>query len=243
MSVVYGGRWSRGMILDQALKKVGNEKIRGLAREQLNRILEDLYVQFEWPWLYRIMTVALGSTGTFTVPSDFLKTQTNDTGLRIVNLDGSPVDYPVYELDPADFFRRAIPQVQEGQRALIYWVDYGLGVITYWPQPNVTCTAQFVYKYLPADVSTADPAAYDADIPLFPYGRLLQLAVEAWAYQYEHDSLGSQMSAQALAIGLDAVRNIALPRKSEADTLSLDEETFRRRPFHAGDLSGGGRWR
>lgn len=242
MPAVFTGRWSRGTILNQALEKVGNDSIRHLARGRLNRILEELYSQWEWPFLYKVATFTFptGNTGgaltlyaSQSLPSDFLKTEHETTGLRITAVDGVVQNFPVVEIDPVAFRRRAIPSDRETARPLIYYVSYAEQFIYFWPRPTQSCQATFIYKHLPADVpegtgATGDPVttAYDADIPLYPWGGHLAMEVEAWGQQYEQNSQRAAEVRQEANAAFDNIRNIALPRGSQEPTVPLDPTIF-----------------
>src|SRR6267142_3433042 len=241
MPAVFTGRWTRGTILDQALKRVGNVKIKHLARDRLNRILEELYSQWEWPFLYKVFSFTFpgGNTGgqltifaSAILPDDFLKTEHETTGLRITTVDGNPQNFPVVETDPVTFRRRALPYEQESQRPLIYYVSYGERFIYFWPRPIQACGATMIYKFLPPDQpigngSVSDPVtvAYDADIPRYPWGGHLSMEVEAWALQYDENPRAQEVRAEANG-AFDNIRNIALPRASQEQTLPLDPTVF-----------------
>lgn len=239
MPAVFTGRWTRGTILDQALARAGNAKVRHLARDRLNRILEELYSQWEWPFLYKVSTFTFPASNTggqltlyasVVLPSDFLKTEHETTGLRITSIDGNVRSLPVVEMDPIAFRRRAIPSDQESQRPLIHYISYGEQFMYFWPRPTTACQATMIYKFLPADMpigtgSDAVTTAYDADIPLFPWGGVLSMAIEAWVLQYDENPRAAEVQAEASA-AFDQIRNIALPRQSQEETLPLDPKLF-----------------
>jgi len=77
MAVIPGGRQSRGEIIASALTRVGNNEasLVQAARVRLNRILAELYLNWDWPFLYRPLDVALGGAGSIPLPTDFLKSQ------------------------------------------------------------------------------------------------------------------------------------------------------------------------
>lgn len=244
MPAVFTGRWSRGTIIDQALERVGNPKIKHKARDRLNRILEELYSQWEWPFLYKVHTFVFptGNTGgqltiyaSVVLPDDFLKTEHETTGLRITSLDGVVQSYPIVEVDPVSFRRRAIPYDQESQRPLIHYISYGERFMYFWPRPTASCQATLIYKFLPPDMpigtGQSNPAtvAYDADIPLYPWGGHLSMEVEAWALQYDENPRAESVRSEANS-AFDNIRNIALPRQSQEETIPLDPKIFGR-PF------------
>jgi hypothetical protein len=241
MPAVFTGRWTRATIITQALERAGNLKVRQLARDRLNRILEELYSQWEWPFLYKVFpfTFPSGNTGgmvniypSFTLPGDFLKTEQEMTGLRIISLDGNTVDFPVTEVDPVQFRRRSIPHDLTGQRPLIAYFAYAEQICYFWPAPTQTCKSQLIYKFLPADVpigsgAANDPvtAAYDADIPLFPWGGFLSIAIEQWALDYDENPR-AQSKLQEMNSAFDNIRNIAMPRLSQEPNIPLDPTMF-----------------
>lgn len=234
MPAVFTGRWTRGTILNQALQRIGNTRILALARDRLNRELEHLYSQWEWPFLYKVhpFTFPAGNTGgqlsiysSVSLPSDFLKTEQETTGLRITTIDGNPQSFPVIETDPITFRRRAVPYEQEGQRPLFFYVAYAEQFLYFWPTPTQTCGATMIYKFLPADVDPTDTATYDADIPLFPWGGYLSTLMESWALQYDENPRWREMKQEADRM-FDDIRNIAMPRQSQEQTLPLDPTVF-----------------
>ncbi len=242
MPAVFTGRWTRATIITQALERAGNVKIKHLARDRLNRILEELYTQWEWPFLYKVfsLTFPSGNTGgqitiyaSFSLPSDFLKTEQETTGLRIIAQDGLTVDFPVIEVDPVQFRRRAIPHDLEGQRPLMYYCSYAEQVAYFWPKPTfVSNQAQLIYKFLVPEVAigsgaASDPVtqAYDAEIPLFPWGGFLSMAVEQWALDYD-DNPKAGPKQQEVNATFDNIRNIAMPRASQEMNIPLDPLMF-----------------
>lgn len=254
MPIVFTGRWSRGTIIDQALQRVGNVKTKHLLRDRLNRILEELYTQWEWPFLYKVTSVGFpgGNTGgqlsiyaSFALPADFLKTETETTGLRITAIDGEPRDIPVVELDPIRFRNSAIPHHAESGQPRIWYPSYAERIGYYWPTNTQSVTGNLIYKFLPADMPIGDgsgsnPAttAYDADIPLFPWGGYLSMECEYWAYQYDHDDQRASMVRRDADATLDMIRNVAMPRQSQDVTLPLDPLVFG--PAFRDESSGGG---
>lgn len=245
MPAVFTGRWTRGTIIDQALQRVGNVKIKQLARDRLNRIEEDLYTQWEWPFLYKVVNVAFpsGNTGgqlsiypSFTLPDDFLKTETETTGLRIITLDGNPVDRAVIELDPISFRRQAIPHDMSrgglSSSPRIWYPSYAERIGYFWPAPTQANLGILIYKFLPPEQPIGDgqdsvTVAYDASIPLFPWGGYLSMAVEYWALQYDENPRSQEALADC-SVALDTIRNIAMPRQSQEPVLPLDPLTFGR---------------
>lgn len=241
MPAVFTGSWTRGTIITQALERAGNLKIKQLARDRLNRLLEELYSQWEWPFLYKVyqFTFPSGNTGgqiniypSFALPSDFIKTEQETTGLRIISQDGNVVDFPVVEVDPVQFRRRSIPHNLEGQRPLIYYCSYAERIGYFWPAPTASNAAMLIYKFLPADqpigggtASDLVTIAYDADVPLFPWGGFLSMAVEQWALDYDENPRAQSKQAEVNS-AFDNIRNIAMPRQSQEMNLPLDPQMF-----------------
>lgn len=238
---VFTGRWTRGTILDQALKRVGNVKIKQLGRDQLNRLLEAVYSKWEWPFLYTTLNFtfpAANTGGTMTqfastaLPADFLKTQSETTGLRILARNGNAFNRPVVEVSPLEFVRIAIPNDQEGQAPRVFYCSLAESILYFWPRPTDTVSAQLVYKFLPDDMpigtGDTDPVtiAYDADIPLFPWGGFLAKAMEQWAHTYEKDYTSAQVAQGEADVLFDMIRNIGLPRDSQEPTIPLDPRVF-----------------
>lgn len=244
MPAVFTGRWTRAQILIQALNRAGNKKITQLARDRLNRRLEELYTQWEWPFLwteYRFVMPA-GNTGgvasyaSFQLPADFLKTSDEVTGLLIVTKDGDSSKLPIVERDPVAFRRSANPIDQISDTAKIWYVDYATRFGVVWPAPTAALGCSLTYKMLPPDkdigaggplgaASDATTVAYDADIPLFPYGGYLALDLEAWAREYDHDGQASYTRADAES-AFQNIRAVALPRGTVETTVPLDPTVF-----------------
>lgn len=244
MTAIYRGRWTRGDILTQACNRAGTQKPVHLARSQLNRVLEDLYVQWEWPFLYTEAAVVFPATNTggptrfatFALPSDFLKVESDAEGLRIVTVDGITQHRPMLQKDRVFFQAHCIPDDQEADAPRLWYVDYATGFAAIWPRPLSAVSALLTYKRLPPDIAigaggklgaSSDPttAAYDLDIPLFPWGRYLALKMESWVRQHEHDPQWQVAEGEAQAV-FDTLRTTALPRNSQPDTVPLDEGTF-----------------
>lgn len=247
MPAVFTGRWTRAQILTQALQRAGNMKVAHLARDRLNRLLEETYSQWEWPFLYTEYTFTMpsGNTGgvanyvTFDLPSDFLKTESETTGLLIRSRDGLTVDLPIIEVDPISFRRKAVPHDSTQDRCLFWYVDYANRKGVTWPTPTATLGCALLYKKLPPDVAigeggnlgaSSDPTtqAYDADIPLFPWHGFLAAAMEHWARDYDNDPQARVLEAQIWGDGgmLSTIRNIAMPRQSQSQVIDLDPQIF-----------------
>ena len=221
---VFPGRRTRRQIIDQALKKAGNTKILVEARVELARILEQLYHQYEWPFLYAETSLTL--TASTALPADFLKVESPDTGLRGTAIDGAVEDFSILIVQPTEWRRRAVPRAETATRPDIAMIDYGAAVIKPWPVPESTVTALLVYKALPAEVDPAVTATYDADIPRFPFHGFLTDAVEVWALEYEHDPRAT-VAAVRLREHLSRILGTAIPPDANrASSIELDPGIF-----------------
>lgn len=221
---VFTGRRTRRQIIDAGLKKAGNTKILAEARVKLARMLEDLYVQHEWPFLYT--EVAVTVTASTALPSDFLKVEESDTGLRGTAVDGTVDDWSIRIVQPTEWRRMAIPRDETADRPDFAMIDYANGVLKPWPIPEGTVTALLVYKYLPAEVDPGDATVFDANIPTFPYHGLLEDMVEEWALDYDH-SPRAQVKRVENQAALSMVLGTAIPRDAnKAADIPLDPSIF-----------------
>jgi len=223
---VYTGRRTRRQIIDQALKKVGNTKIVAEARVELARILENLYVQHEWPFLYAETSLTL--TASTTLPTNFLKPDSApDVALRITAIDGQVEDAPIFIVTPQEWRRRAIPRAETAERPEIAMVDYAASVLKPWPIPDTSVVALLVYKFLPTEIDPASTTAFDADVPTFPYHGLLTDMMEQWGQEYEHNMVLAADAKGRVQVGLAAVLGTAIPPDSNrADRIELDPAIF-----------------
>lgn len=240
MPAIFTGRWTRGHILDEALERVGNVKLKHRGREKLNRVLEELYAQWEWPFLYKVSSFTLPASNqggnlsiyaSVALPADYLKSEQERTGLTIVTLDGTVSNQPIAERDPIAFRQQAIPSDQEGPHPVIWYGDHADRFLYFWPRPTQACVAQLIYKHLPADAAVgtgtdAATTAYDADIPLFPWGGYLAMEMEAWGHEYEENIQRAGMVRQDCLRALDRIRNVAMPRHTQESTVPLDPDVF-----------------
>lgn len=222
---VFTGRRTRRQIIDQALKKAGNSKILAEARVELGRIIENLWLEHEWPFSYR--ETALVLVASTTLPTDFLKVESSDTGLRGTSVDGVVDDWPILIVTPTEWRRRAIPRAETAERPDFAMVNYSTSTLLPWPIPEGTVRAVLVHKFLLAEVDPADTATFDADIPLFPYHGYLTDALELWAHQYEHNTTQAAMREAGNARALSNLLANAIPRDAnQASTLELDPAIF-----------------
>jgi hypothetical protein len=225
------GRLKRGDILRSALQRAGNTKLMvapagqpALARVKLNRILEGLYNEHDWPFLWTEAPVSVGAQ--FTLPADFLQSR-DDWGLSYVRSDG--MRRGVAEVDRYTFDTRGRNLRATCEDPLIWTADRARGIGRVWPTPLTALQATLHYKFLPADVDPLDPVTYDADVPLFPWHDYLIDALYQWALDYEQDprALGfAQLNAARLA----QIRGTALPPRSRERTLPLDPQVFDQGP-------------
>lgn len=223
MAATPAGRLNRGTILDHALQRAGNTKLRALARVHLNRILEDLYRDHDWPFLWVSVPVQLGGT-VFTLPADFLQSQ-EDWGLTYIR-DG--VRTPIPEVDRTKFVAGSRQTGATAVAPMIWSADRSQGWGRIWPTPETALTGSLRYKMLPPDADPTNAAAYDADVPAFPWSAYLIDALYAWALDYEQDPRALAWLAPdgLLDKQLARIRGTALPARSTPSTLPLDPQVF-----------------
>lgn len=239
---------NRGQMIDQALQRVGNNSasLKIQARYRLNRILQDLYMAYDWPFLLVATEVTIAATaeprpvGAFEITRAFLKPQETDS-LIITRANGQNVWKPI-ELVDADMFQRARASYAHASTSLpIMWViSYvgeggGQGSATGLPRhgytlpaPSEPMLAFLRYKALPADAPVSGQptdTAYDEDLPLFPWDTFLSDALSEWAMAYEVDP----RRAEQLQIDderLARMRNATWPPRSFQSFVPLDPLIF-----------------
>jgi hypothetical protein len=233
-------RWTRGTIIDQALQRVGNTSVSVLqaARVRLNRILQDLHQQWDWPflWTYTAPDLTITTAGTIELPRDFLKPEDTEA-LTLTAVGGVPTWRVLPEVDHRTFYARN-PQARSAAPTLwtLEYATWNLASEPYpspqkvpvghaWPLPTAPCTAHLRYKWLPSDLSTADPVSYDADIPVFPYDSLLSELLFEWAQSYEVDPRRAE-SLQVNTLLVERVRGAAFPARSYPSQVPLDPQFF-----------------
>lgn len=220
-------RMPRGTIIDHALVKLGNRKIKGKAREALNGILFDLYCNHEWPFLFTATTLSV-SGYYFTLPTNFLKSQ-DDLALLIVNDGQQVVRYPVTEIDRQRFTGLGEPINSPGVPR--FWTaDRASSVGWVYPYADASMIATLRYKYLPEDEDVDDETTYDADLPEFPWYNYLIQAVYCWGLQHEEDSRYTAELA-VLKTQLADIREAAMPLHAQIDQIPLDPIIFKT-PFY-----------
>jgi hypothetical protein len=221
-------RLTRGEIITQALNRVGNTKIRRGARIGLNRLLESLYLSFEWPFLHTTLLIAVSPSATsFPLPADFTTT-IDDYGLQVIDNTADGLKTRVAEVSPSVFEMTANPTRSLSQYPQVWMPARATTIGHLWPQPEQAITLQLRYYALPADMPVTDVGAdptYDADIPIFPYHQYLIDAVEHWALEYEHDRRAPVAKAMLME-SLANIRGRATPHKSTANTIDLDPDVF-----------------
>lgn len=223
---VFAGRRTRRQIIDQALKKAGNTKILAEARVELARILERLYLEHEWPFLYTDAVLTLAAFTT--LPTNFLKVESSDTGLRGQSVDGVTDDFSILIVTPTEWRRQAIPRDETATRPEIAMIEYGTSLLRPWPAPEGTVSALLVYKFLPTEVDPDDTVTFDLDVPLFPYHGYLTDEVERWALNYEKDYGAAQLKASENQNALSLILGTAIPKDAnQAAALELDPGIFR----------------
>ena len=218
------GRLTRGVILSQAQRLVGNTSTSLLAelRIQLNLVLQDVHAQWDWPFLFTSTSVTLSGTS-FTLPTNFLKAQ--DThGLMVTAVAGVVSNIRVQEVDEEVFAANAVSGV-EGSIPLMWYADHSAAVGRIWPTPSDTVSATLRYKVWTADVDTTDTTTYDADIPVFPYHSYLVKKMASHVAMWDKNfGVADRMDADAQRT-LDFALGSAFPNKALA-LGALDPDTF-----------------
>lgn len=223
---VFTGRRTRRQIIDQALKKVGNVKILAEARVALADILENLYLEHEWPFLYHEASLTL--TASTALPTGFVKADSSsDTALRVATVDGVAEDRPILIVSPQEWRRTAIPRDADAETPDIAMIDYTSAVLKPWPVPSTSCVATLVYKKLPTAIDPAETSEFDADVPIFPYHGLLTDRMEQWGHEYEHNAAQAAMAGARAREQLAMVLGIANPPETNvAREIPLDPGLF-----------------
>jgi hypothetical protein len=221
---VPSGRLTRGRIIQLAQREAGNTNSQLIAemRVWLNLLLQDLYSQWDWTFLFTSTTVSIGSTS-FPLPDNFLKTQ-DEWGLKVTMHGGVITNLRVPEVDREHFDAVAIAQTT-GSVPLMWHPDRQAGVGLVWPTPDTAVTATLRYKVWIADADVNDETAYDADIPTFPFHSYLVEKLRARVYGWDRNiPMADRTEAMAEAM-FARQRGTALPRYSIAEQ-ALDPSTF-----------------
>lgn len=227
------GRLTRAQIIQQAQRRAGNTSTSLFAemRTWLNLEIEDLYTQWDWPFLMTTVQLALGGV-TFPLPTDFLRSQ-DDDALQITAIDGIAQRYRrIPEVDLGRYWARYDPDTTSNI-PLLWAADRANDVGRLWPLPTAAVSAQLRYKKTAGFI---DPAlfapvysTYDDDVPIFPWHSYLVEQMYARVLEWDENPLALQALGKAAAM-LEKIRAVALPQHSISPTLDLDPDTFIR-PF------------
>lgn len=223
-------RSTRGDIINQALQRVGNNSasLVAQARFRLNRILQELYQGWDWPFLWRMSNVTILRNGILdlTLIDGFVKPE-DDQSLMVLSTAGQPLQAVVTEVDHRTFYMNVHQSTSEGTVPRFWTIDYSGPTGRTWPQTVEDCIATLRYKFLPPDVSLADATVYDADIPVFPWDTTLSDLLFEWAMSYEVDPRrGDQYQVNAESIARS--RGGSFPERSYPSTVQLDPTVFSR---------------
>ena len=222
-------RSTRGDIISQALQRVGNNTatLQDAARFRLNRILQELYQAFDWPFLYRIAEQTVQPNGLVILPTDFVKPEDDQALLAQRTQSGDPVVGVIQEVDHRFYqhWTSNISYSTQSMRPRLWTIDYGSNTGQAFPRPIETVFCTFRYKFLPADMPLTDRTAYDADIPSFPWDTTLSDLLFEWAQSYEVDPRrGDQFQVNIQSV-LRA-RGATYPERSFPSTIPLDPVIF-----------------
>lgn len=238
MATLPPGRLTFGQIRDLALRRAGNQGIVADAGSWLSQVLYELYVAYEFPFLFATTTITFSSPS-FALPPDFLKPQ-DDRSFEIQTWNGSNAfGANILETDRFTFDSVAANNTVLGMPNR-WTADRTLGVGLLFPNPTGNLgVAQFRYKQLPTAETTpppaANPLANDAIVPVFPYHLYLVQALYVIALQHENDSRADAEEARRDR-ELQKLLATALPLRSFVSVVPLDPEVFG--PVFSGD--GGG---
>lgn len=218
------GRLTRGTILQLAQRQAGNTNTQLVAemRVWLNLVLQDLYSQWDWPFLFTSASYTLSGT-TFTLPTNFLKSQ-DEWGLKITAQGGVVANIRVPEVSEETFDARAISDATGGI-PLMWHPDREAGVGRIWPTPTDTISATLRYKIWVADADVTDTETYDDDIPTFPFHSYLVERMTAQVFKWDRNWQAYDRTTMAAEIMFERQRGTALPRYSISDE-TLDPSTF-----------------
>jgi len=218
-------RMRRRDIIDQGLQRIGNntESLRKQARIKLNRILQDLYLQWDWPFLWTTVPITVPTNGVFALPTDFLKPE-DDQALVLVSTMGTQYLLPLQEVDHLMFAQVARPGT-EATLPRLWTMDYATKTGQVWPRPVDTCAATLRYKRLPPDVPETPTQPYDDDIPAFPWDAYLIDAIVQWGMEYEADPRANDQLAKNRE-QLAMIRGATWPERSFRSTVPLDPTVF-----------------
>lgn len=234
-------RYSRGQIIDAALQRVGNttQSLIAQARIRLNRILQDLHQQWDWPflWMSTPITIPPGQAWAY-LPDDFVKPE-DEQSLHRVTVGGQPARGVLQELNRRKFFEVAGNRAWDSDQGIagiletspsgprVYCINYNSTppFVRVWPPCDTAVVVRVRYKMLPPDCSLDDPNVYDNDIPTFPFDNLLVDLLFEWAQSYEVDPRRAE-SLQVNASLVERVRGVAFPDRSYPGNIPLDPLFF-----------------
>ena len=212
-------RQSRGQIIDQALQRVGNTtaSLVAQARIRLNRILQDLHQQWDWPHLWTTVPIEITPGGFCALPLDFLKPEDRES-LLITSVGGDAAGRVVLEVDHKTFWQRSGASVQTSASIPVLWTieyarTFNVPSGRFWPRPQDSCTGILRCKLLPPDYPVTPESAYDNDIPPFPFDNLISDLLFEWAQSYEIDPRrGDQYQVNIQTV--ERVRGATFPDQS-----------------------------
>jgi hypothetical protein len=227
-------RSSRGEIITQALQRVGNTTttLKVQARIRLNRILQELQQGWDWPYLWTAEPIVILTNGVVPLPANFLKAE-DDQSLQIATVGGMPFQAVVTEVDHRTFALNAVTVDASATFPRFWTIDYSIPAGRSWPRARDQIAGTLRCKLLPADFPVIptgvneNSAAYDADVPLFPWDILLTDLLFEWAMAYEVDP----RRAEQMAVNAESVnrsRGASFPEKSYPTQVQLDPTIFSR---------------
>lgn len=225
-------RSSRGEIITQALQRVGNTNttLKIQARIRLNRILQELQQGWDWPYLWTTQPVPILLNGVIPLPDNFLKAE-DDQSLQVVTVNGMPFQAVVTEVDHRTFAHNSVGVDASATFPRFWTIDYGTLTGRSWPRPRDPVQATLRCKLLPPDFPVIasgtgeNSAAYDADVPAFPWDTLLTDLLFEWAMSYEVDPRrGDQYTVNAETVNRS--RGASFPEKSYPTQVQLDPTIF-----------------
>jgi hypothetical protein len=232
------GRLTFQQIRDLAVRQAGNPQLGqplttgpSPATIFLTQILYDLYTQYEWPFLFKTVTLNL-VTDSFALPDDFYESQ-DDNALIVLQSNGLQQAQVVIEVAADEFYGMAATQAVGN--IPYYWTadrQNFVGLLF----PNCignTNTAQFRYRAIPA-VETTPPLTQDetvinAIVPVFPWANYLMQSLLVMCLQYERDPR-YDMEVQKLEMMRKQVLQGSSVFRASSATIPLDPDVFRR-PF------------
>ena len=170
------GSLTRDQIVNDAIKRAGNESLLTEGREWLNDWLDRLYEDYRWPEQEQVAqgSLAIGDT-TVSLPSTF----SDLWNRRALRLEDSDSNFHSLDIVTPDFLDTLVAPDLAGEptHALI---DFGDSTWRPYPIPDEAYTWHLRFKQKPVRL-TADTA------PLFKNDAILKQAVYVSTLQYEDD--------------------------------------------------------